>query len=108
MRSAESTEQKFTAVRGTAGPGNVVSASAHGNVSEEIPAASDGLRLHRPPRRRRPGGTRRRSERGEGVVSTAIVVLIIAFLGIGLWTGFDGMMNSATDKTRAQVEQIGE
>ncbi len=50
----------------------------------------------------------RRSERGEGVVSTAIVVLIIAFLGIGLWTGFDAMMNSATDKTRAQVEQIGE
>lgn len=58
------------------------------------------------PRRHRSGGPR--SERGEGVVSTAIVVLIIAFLGIGLWTGFDGMMNSATEKTRTQVEQIGE
>lgn len=46
-------------------------------------------------------------ERGEGVISTAIAVLIVAFLGIGLWTGFDSMMNSATDRTRAQVEQIG-
>ena len=49
----------------------------------------------------------RRSERGEGVISTAIAVLIVAFLGIALWTGFDGMMDSATERTRAQVEQIG-
>lgn len=51
---------------------------------------------------------RRRSERAEGVISTAIAVLIVAFLGIALWTGFDGMMNDATDRTRAQVEQIGD
>jgi hypothetical protein len=50
----------------------------------------------------------RRSERGEGVISTAIAVLIVAFLGIALWTGFDGMMNDATERTRTQVEQIGE
>lgn len=49
----------------------------------------------------------RRDERGEGVISTAIAVLIIAFLGIALWTGFDGMMDDATDRTRAQVQQIG-
>ena len=49
-----------------------------------------------------------RDERGEGVISTAIAVLIVAFLGIALWTGFDAMMNDATDRTRAQVEQIGE
>jgi len=42
------------------------------------------------------------------VISTAIAVLIVAFLGIALWTGFEGMMNSATERTRAQVEQIGE
>jgi len=41
------------------------------------------------------------------VISTAIAVLIVAFLGIALWRGFDLMMNSATEKTRAQVEQIG-
>lgn len=49
----------------------------------------------------------RRGERAEGVISTAISVLIIAFLGIALWTGFNSMMNGATEKTRAQVEQIG-
>lgn len=50
---------------------------------------------------------RRRDERGEGVISTAIAVLIVAFLGIGLWQGFQLMMDSATERTRAQVEQIG-
>ena len=50
----------------------------------------------------------RRGERGEGVISTAIAVLIVAFLGIALWTGFDGMMDDATDRTRAQVQQIGD
>lgn len=50
---------------------------------------------------------RRRDERGEGVISTAIAVLIIAFLGIALWAGFDTMMDSATDRTRDQIEQIG-
>jgi hypothetical protein len=65
---------------------------------------------HRPddgtPARRR-NSHRRRSERGEGVISTAIAVLIVAFLGIALWKGFDGMVSGATDKTKAQVEQIG-
>lgn len=56
----------------------------------------------------RPQGRSPRSERAEGVISTAIAVLIVAFLGIALWTGFDTMMNSATEKTRNQVEQIGD
>lgn len=50
---------------------------------------------------------RRRSELAEGVISTAIAVLIVAFLGIALWKGFDTMMSSATDRTQRQVEQIG-
>jgi len=49
----------------------------------------------------------RKSERGEGVISTAISVLIVAFLGIALWTGFNSMMSTATSRTRTQVEQIG-
>ena len=72
------------------------------------------MQTHRPSRPEPPatgpatrGSSGRRSERGEGVISTAIAVLIVAFLGIALWTGFDGMMNSATERTRAQVEQIG-
>jgi type IV secretory pathway VirB2 component (pilin) len=43
----------------------------------------------------------------EGVISTAIAVLIVAFLGIALWKGFELMMESATERTRDQVEQIG-
>lgn len=69
--------------------------------------------MHMTPTPRPANGTqesdtaRRRGERGEGVISTAIAVLIVAFLGIALWTGFDSMMNSATERTRTQVEQIG-
>lgn len=60
-----------------------------------------GRPAHQRPRRRV------RSEIAEGVISTAIAVLIVAFLGIALWKGFDLMMNSATDRTQQQVEQIG-
>ena len=49
----------------------------------------------------------RRDERGEGVISTAIAVLIIALLGVALWTGFSTMLKGATDKTSEQLEQIG-
>lgn len=60
-------------------------------------------RTPRSDHRRRP----RRSEVAEGVISTAIAVLIVAFLGIALWKGFELMMESATERTRDQVEQIG-
>ncbi|HPU39633.1 MAG TPA: hypothetical protein PLS63_08675 [Microthrixaceae bacterium] len=61
----------------------------------------------RPPKTPTPKRRRYRTEIAEGVISTAISVLIVAFLGIALWKGFDVMMNSATDKTQHQVEQIG-
>jgi hypothetical protein len=51
---------------------------------------------------------RTRGERGEGVISTAIAVLIVALLGVVLWTGFSTIMHSATDKTQQQVDQIGQ
>ncbi len=54
-----------------------------------------------------PAAKKRNSERGEGVISTAVAVLIVAFLGIALWTGFNSMMSTATSRTRTQVEQIG-
>jgi type IV secretory pathway VirB2 component (pilin) len=54
-----------------------------------------------------PAARKRNSERGEGVISTAVAVLIVAFLGIALWTGFNSMMSTATSRTRTQVEQIG-
>jgi hypothetical protein len=49
----------------------------------------------------------RRDERGEGVISTAIAVLIIAFLGVAMWVGFQQIFSDAADTTRTQVQQIG-
>ena len=50
---------------------------------------------------------RSRNDRGEGVISTAIAVLIIAFLGVAMWVGFKAIFDDAADTTRQQVEQIG-
>jgi TRAP-type C4-dicarboxylate transport system permease small subunit len=51
--------------------------------------------------------TRLASERGEGVISTAIAVLIIAFLGVAMWFAFDLLMNEATETISNQVQEIG-
>jgi len=50
---------------------------------------------------------RRFTDRAEGVISTAIAVLIIAFLGVGMWVGFKQIFDTAADNTKTQVEQIG-
>ena len=49
----------------------------------------------------------RRDERGEGVLSAAIAVLIFAFLGTLMWYGFKATFTHAQTKTDTQVEQIG-
>lgn len=54
------------------------------------------------PRRRR-----HRSERGEGVISTAIAVLVVAFLGVAMWVGFKAIFDDAATTTRTQVQQVG-
>lgn len=46
-------------------------------------------------------------ERGEGVISTAIAVLIVAFLGVAMWTGFNTIWKSAETKINTQVNEIG-
>ncbi len=51
--------------------------------------------------------TRRRTDRAEGVISTAIAVLIVAFLGVGMWVGFKSIFDDAADNTRSQIQQIG-
>ena len=51
--------------------------------------------------------TRHRDERGEGVVSTAIALLVCAFLGTMMWFGFQATMRNAQHNTDLQVEQIG-
>ena len=49
----------------------------------------------------------RADQRGEGVISAAIAVLIMAFLGAGMWLAFKGMFDSTTSRTNTNVEQIG-
>lgn len=49
----------------------------------------------------------RTDERGEGVISAAIAVLVMAFLGAAMWLAFKGMFSKTTDNTRDQVDLIG-
>jgi hypothetical protein len=46
-------------------------------------------------------------DRGEGVVSAAIAVLIMAFLGALMWFAFQAMFVRAQNRTECQVDQIG-
>lgn len=50
---------------------------------------------------------RLREERGEGVISAAIAVLIMAFLGALMWVGFKALFQNTQAKTGNQVNQIG-
>lgn len=46
-------------------------------------------------------------DRGEGVISAAIAVLIMAFLGAAMWIGFNRMWETTERTTRDRVEEIG-
>lgn len=48
-----------------------------------------------------------RDDRGEGVISTAIAVLIVAFLGAAMWVAFNGIWQSSEENIRTNIEQIG-
>lgn len=50
----------------------------------------------------------RTNERGEGVISAAIAVLIMAFLGAAMWVGFNTIWDDAEDNIGDQVEEIGD
>jgi hypothetical protein len=47
------------------------------------------------------------SERGEGVISAAIAVLVMAFLGAAMWFAFNGTMHTAQSKVDTNVNSIG-
>jgi hypothetical protein len=49
----------------------------------------------------------RHDDRGEGVISAAIVVLIMALIGAGLWVAFNGIFEDATNKATNEIGQIG-
>ena len=46
-------------------------------------------------------------QRGEGVISTAIAVLIMALIGLLMWTVFQRVFNNAGDKIESNVNNIG-
>ena len=52
-------------------------------------------------------GRRGGNEAGEGVISTAIAVLIMAFIGAAMWAAFNGVFTTASDDIRDQVAEIG-
>ena len=47
------------------------------------------------------------TERGEGVISAAIAVLVMAFLGAAMWFAFNGTMHTAQSKVDTNVNSIG-
>jgi hypothetical protein len=49
----------------------------------------------------------RTGDAGEGVISTAIAVLIIAFLGAAMYVVFQGLLEASGSKATDQVNQIG-
>ena len=55
------------------------------------------------PSRNRP----RRNQRGEGVISAAIAVLIIASLGALMWVGFKALWENAEETTNSEISKIG-
>ncbi len=46
-------------------------------------------------------------EAGEGVISTAIAVLIMAALGAVMWVGFQALWENTNSRTTTQVNTIG-
>jgi hypothetical protein len=55
---------------------------------------------------RRLAGTRT-DDRGEGVISAAIVVLIMAAIGALMWVAFREIWQGVEADTKAKVEQVG-
>jgi len=49
---------------------------------------------------------RLRGDHGEGVISAAIAVLIMAFLGALMWVGFQRMWVKTEERTNQQIDQI--
>ena len=46
---------------------------------------------------------RRRDERGEGVISAAIAVLIMAFIGVGMWAAFNATFQTTAKNVNTQI-----
>lgn len=47
-------------------------------------------------------------ERGEGVISAAIAVLVMAFIGVGMWVAFNTTFSHAAKHVDNQVNCVGQ
>lgn len=56
----------------------------------------------------RPTVRRRDDERGEGVISAAIAVLVMAFIGVAMWVAFNATFHQAANHVDQQVNCIGQ
>ena len=54
----------------------------------------------------RPARTGSGDERGEGVISAAIAVLIMAFIGVAAFVAYRGIMGSVTEKTNRMRRRL--
>ena len=50
---------------------------------------------------------REHDDRGEGVISMAIAVLIVAFLGAAAWLAFKGLLDGTKEKAETQISKVG-
>jgi type IV secretory pathway VirB2 component (pilin) len=48
-----------------------------------------------------------RSEAGEGVISAAIAVLVMAFIGVMMWVAFSGSFDRAAGSVDDRIAEIG-
>ena len=55
-----------------------------------------------------PTRDRARGDRGEGVISAAIAVLIMAGIGALMWVGFKTIWEDTEGNTKDKVSEIGE
>jgi hypothetical protein len=47
------------------------------------------------------------AEHGEGVISTAIAVLVMAIIGLAMWVTFDRVFDDAGQRVEDNVQDIG-
>lgn len=60
--------------------------------------------MHNPRTPRTP--FRRSDERGEGIISLAIGVLVMAVLGVAMWAAFNTTLTNSTKAVDKQVQTI--
>lgn len=65
------------------------------------------VRSHPGLHRTRPARRPTRLDAGEGVISAAIAVLIVASVGALMWVGFQRLWERTEARTGEQVERIG-